>query len=57
MAFPDENARGVTARRVQCDEIWSFTYANQKKVGSAKAAPEEVGEIWTWTALSTPLRS
>ena len=37
--------------RVQCDEIWSFTYAKQKNVKAAKAAPEEAGDTWTWTAL------
>jgi len=26
-AFHDDNVRGVQAKRVQCDEIWSFTYA------------------------------
>ena len=50
-AFHDEKVRGVTAIRVQCDEIWSFTYAKQKNVKSAKAAPEEAGDTWTWTAL------
>jgi IS1 family transposase len=50
-AFHDEKVRGVKAVRVQCDEIWSFTYAKQKNVPTAKAAPEEAGDTWTWTAL------
>lgn len=50
-AFHDEHVRGVKAQRVQCDEIWSFTYAKQKNVAAAKAAPEEAGDTWTWTAL------
>jgi IS1 family transposase len=49
--FHDKNVRGVTASRVQCDEIWSFTYAKQKNVKTAKAAPEGAGDTWTWTAL------
>lgn len=49
--FHDEKVRGVTASRIQCDEIWSFTYAKAKNVGAAKAAPEEAGDTWTWTAL------
>lgn len=49
--FHDENVRGVEAKRVQCDEIWSFTYAKAKNVPGAKAAPEEAGDTWTWTAL------
>src|ERR671932_1264587 len=46
--FHDANVRGVTAQRVQCDEIWSFTYAKQKNVATAKAAPPEAGDTWTW---------
>ena len=42
---------GVKAKRVQCDEIWAFCYAKQKNVETAKAAPEEAGDVWTWTAL------
>jgi IS1 family transposase len=43
--------RNVKAKRVQCDEIWSFCYAKAKNVATAKAAPEEAGDVWTWTAL------
>lgn len=50
-AFHDVKVRGVTARRIQCDEIWSFTYAKAKNVAGAKAAPEAAGDTWTWTAL------
>ena len=51
MAFHDENVRNVQAKRVQVDEIWSFTYAKQKNVIAAKAAPSGAGDTWTWTAL------
>lgn len=51
MAFHDATVQGVKAKRVQVDEIWSFTYAKQKNVGTAKAAPEGAGDTWTWTAL------
>ncbi len=50
-AFHDEKVRGVQAKRVQCDEIWSFCYAKQKNVATAKAAPEMAGDLWTWLAL------
>src|SRR5688572_9296987 len=50
-AFHDDNVRDVQTRRVQVDEIWSFTYAKQKNVGKAKAAPAEAGDTWTWTAI------
>lgn len=50
-AYHDENVRNVKAARVQCDEIWTFTYAKQKNVETAKAAPTDAGDTWTWTAL------
>ena len=50
-AYHDANVRNVKAARVQVDEIWSFTYAKQKNVASAKDAPEGAGDTWTWTAL------
>ena len=50
-AFHDKTVQMVRAKRVQCDEIWSFTYAKQKNVVTAKAAPEQAGDTWTWTAL------
>jgi IS1 family transposase len=50
-AFHDEHVRGVKAKRVQVDEIWSFTYAKAKNVPTAKAAPDGAGDTWTWTAL------
>ena len=53
MAFHDENVRGVKSKRVQVDEIWSFTYAKQKNVATAKAAPEDAGDTWTWTAIDS----
>ena len=49
--FHDEKVRNVRARRVQVNEIWSFTYAKQKNVTKAKAAPAEAGDNWTWTAI------
>lgn len=47
----DEMVQGVKARRVQCDEIWSFNYCKQRAVGTAKAAPSDAGDIWTWTGI------
>lgn len=49
--YHDANVRNVKAKRIQVDEIWSFTYAKQKNVPMAKAAPEGAGDTWTWTAI------
>jgi IS1 family transposase len=50
-AYHDEHVRGLKAKRVQCDEVWSFIYAKQRNVSGAKAAPEGAGDAWTWTAI------
>ncbi len=51
VAFHEETVRGVQAKRIQCDEIWSFCYAKVRNVPTAKSAPYGAGDVWTWTAL------
>jgi IS1 family transposase len=51
IAFHDEKVHGLTTRRVQCDEIWSFNYCRAGNVAKAKAAPEGAGDVWSWTAI------
>jgi IS1 family transposase len=50
-AYHDEHVRGVAAKRVQCDEIWSFVYAKQKNVATAKRRDLAYGDAWTWVAI------
>jgi len=53
-AFSDYQDRAfcnLSCKRIQVDEIWSFVYAKQKNVATAKTAPEAAGDIWTWTAI------
>lgn len=52
-AYHDETVRNLKPSKVQCDEIWSFCYANAKNVATAKAAPEGAGDVWSWTALDS----
>jgi IS1 family transposase len=49
--FHDANVRGVKAKRVQVDEIWSFTAAKEKNVATMKAPVDGAGDTWTWTAI------
>ena len=53
MEYHDRHVRGVPAQVVQCDEIWAFLYAKRKNVEYAVAAPEEAGDVWTWTAIDS----
>jgi IS1 family transposase len=50
-AYHDERVRNVPAKSIQCDEIWSFSYAKNKNVKFAKNAAEGAGDVWTWTAI------
>ena len=44
--------RGVQAKRVQGDEIWSFCYAKKKNVAEDEASRSTgAGDVWTWTAI------
>ena len=49
--YHDDAVRGLSCKRIQCDEIWSFTYSKQMNVKAAKSAPARAGDTWTWTAL------
>jgi IS1 family transposase len=50
-AYQNQHLRDLPCRRIQVDEIWSFTYAKAKNVPTAKAAPAAAGDTWTWTAI------
>jgi IS1 family transposase len=53
-AFHNEMVQNVPAKRVQCDEIWSFCYAKKKNVTAAIAEIHpDAGDVWTWTALDS----
>ncbi len=47
--YHNENVVGVTANRVQIDEIWAFYFCKQKNVHRTKEY--NGGDVWTWTAI------
>lgn len=49
--YQDEALKNLPCKRIQVDEIWSFCYAKQKNVETAKAPVEGAGSVWTWTAI------
>lgn len=50
--FHDQTVRKVKAKRVQCDEIWSFCGMKEKTAKAMKEdRPKDVGDVWTWTAI------
>lgn len=50
-AYHNEHVRDLGSKRVQVDEIWSFTYSKQKNAATAKGVVDHAGDTWTWTAL------
>jgi IS1 family transposase len=48
---PSEGPLLRGSKAVQVDEIWNFVYAKQKNVPTAKTAPADAGDVWTWTAI------
>ena len=55
-AYHDATVRNVKAKRVQVDEIWSFTAAKQKNVATMKVPVDGAGDTWTWTAIEAEFK-
>jgi IS1 family transposase len=51
MAYLGGHIRDIRARRVQCDEIWSFVGCKQDNLPDEERGQFGRGDVWTWTAL------
>jgi len=49
-AYQDKAMRGLTCKRIQCDEIWAFVGSKEKNTTDEGRA-EGRGDCWTWLAL------
>jgi IS1 family transposase len=49
--FHDEKVRGLTCKRIQCDELWAFCHSKEKNVPIEKKGQFGYGDVWTWTAI------
>ena len=49
--YQDKMLYDLPCKHIQVDEIWSFIYAKEKNVVRAEGVPEEVGDVWVWTAI------
>lgn len=50
-AYQDKHLRGLTCRRIQCDEVWAFCHAKEKNVPKEHKGEWGYGDVWTWVAL------
>lgn len=51
LAYQREHLRGLTSKRIQCDEIWSFVYSKAKNVPAEYQGKFGYGDVWTWAAI------
>ncbi len=51
IAYHDSTVRNVKAKRVQCDEIWSFCGMKEKNVPARQRGQFGIGDVFTWTGL------
>jgi len=49
--YQDRAFHDLPCKRIQVDEIWSFSYCKQQNVATANVAPDDAGDTWTWTAI------
>ena len=49
--FQNRVLRGLTCKRIEVDEVWTFIYAKERNVPKATNPPPEAGDVWLWTAL------
>jgi IS1 family transposase len=50
-AYQNRVLRNLPCTKVQLDEVWNFVYAKNDNVKHAIAAPDDAGDVWTWTAI------
>src|SRR4030043_1940342 len=46
-----KHLRNLQARKIQCDEIWSFCYAKQDNLPAKKRGKFGYGDVWTYVAI------
>lgn len=49
--YQDRVMRGLSCRKVQCDEIWSFVGMKQKNVPAEHRGELGFGDVYAWTAI------
>lgn len=49
ISFHNNTVMNIQAKRVQCDEIWSFVYSKQKNTPENKEG--QAGDVWTWVGI------
>jgi IS1 family transposase len=48
--YQDKHLRGLTCKKLQLDEIWSFVGCKERNVPT-ELKGSGIGDVWTWTAI------
>jgi len=51
VVYQDTTLKGLSCKRIQCDEIWVFCYAKEKNVPEEHKGEFGDGDVYTWTAI------
>ena len=51
--YQDRVLTGLTCKRVECDEIWSFVGMKQKNIPDDLEGVFGYGDVYTWTAIDS----
>ena len=51
LKYQDRNLRHLSCKRIECDEIWSFCYAEERNVSEDKKGKLGYGDVWTFVAI------
>ncbi len=51
--YQHEHIVKVKAKRVECDEVWSFVGMKAKNVPVDRRGEYGIGDVWTWVALDS----
>ena len=49
--YQNETFRNLPCKKIQCDEIWSFTGMKESSVPKAKRGQVGIGDTYTWVAI------
>jgi hypothetical protein len=55
-AYQDKTLRNLPCKNIQCDEICSFCYSNEKNVPAEFKGAFEYGDVRTWTTIDTDIK-
>lgn len=51
--YQSEHLRNLTAKRIQCDEVWGFCQSKEKNVAPENKGQLGHGDVWTWVGIDS----